>query len=118
MGLGGCRQYNYHPHYSVPPFQYTDKQMAKRIQKLRYQLFKHKGFDILVTHAPAFGICDGNDACHTGFKAFLPLLEKYKPRYMFHGHMHLNFGKASRMVEFNGTKVIDANSYYILDIPE
>lgn len=118
LGLGGCRKYNNHKEYSVPPFQYTEKQMIKRIRKLRFRLFFKKGFDILVTHAPAFGISDGDDACHTGFKAFLPLLEKYNPRFMFHGHMHLQFGRAPRFVKYKDTTVIDANGYYILDIPE
>lgn len=116
VGLGGSIQYNNHPTYSVPPYQYTEKQMKKRIRKLRFKLFLNKGFDILVTHSPAFGIGDGNDACHTGFKAFLPLLEKYKPKYMFHGHMHLNFGRAQRTITYNDTTIIDAYGYHIIDI--
>ncbi|NLB79990.1 MAG: metallophosphoesterase [Clostridiaceae bacterium] len=118
LGLGGSMKYNYHPNYSIPPFQYTDKQMEKRISKLRFQLFLNKGFDILVTHAPAYGINDGNDSCHTGFKAFLPLLEKYAPRYMLHGHMHLQFGRAPRSLKFKNTTIIDSAGYYFLDIPE
>ena len=118
LGLGGSMKYNYHKENSVPPFQYTEKQMAQRIRKLRLQLFLNKGFDILVTHAPAFGISDGEDVCHSGFKSFLPLLEKYRPRYFFHGHMHLQFGRAPRFVEFKDTTVIDAAGYYILDIQE
>ncbi|MCX7772392.1 MAG: metallophosphoesterase, partial [Clostridia bacterium] len=35
LGLGGCIQYNKHPYYSRPPFQYTEKQMARRIRKLQ-----------------------------------------------------------------------------------
>lgn len=116
IGLGGSRQYNSHPVYSVPPYQYTEKQMRKRIQKLRLKLFLNKGFDILVTHSPAFGVGDGNDLCHTGFSAFLPLLDKYKPKYMFHGHMHLNFGRAPRIIYHNDTTIIDSYGYYILDI--
>lgn len=117
VGLGGSRQYSYHPIYSAPPYQYTEKQMVMRIRKLKLKLFWHKGFDILVTHAPAYGVSDGDDLCHTGFKAFLPLLKKYKPRYMFHGHMHLKFGRAPRIVMHDETTVIDASGYYILDIP-
>ncbi len=116
IGLGGCIQYNRHPSFSSPPYQYNEKQMAKRIQKLRTKLFFNKGFDILVTHAPAFGVNDGDDACHTGFKAFLPLLDKYKPRYMFHGHMHLKFGRAQRTTAYNETTILDAYNYHILDI--
>jgi Icc-related predicted phosphoesterase len=116
VGLGGCRKYSHHPIYSFPPYQYTEKQMEKRIRKLRFKLYLNKGFDILVTHSPPFGIGDSTDACHTGFKAFLPLLDKYKPRYMFHGHMHLNYGRAKRTIDYNGTTIVDAYQYHIMDI--
>jgi Icc-related predicted phosphoesterase len=116
VGLGGCLQYNRHPAYSRPPFQYTEGQMSRRILKLKPKLFFNKGFDILVTHAPAYQVEDGTDKCHTGFKAFLPLLDKYKPRYMLHGHMHLKFGQAKRIITYKDTTVIDACGYYILEI--
>ncbi|HHY63418.1 MAG TPA: metallophosphoesterase [Clostridiaceae bacterium] len=116
LGLGGSIQYSRNPLYSVPPYQYTEKQMEKRIRKLWFKLKRSKGFDILVTHAPPYGVGDGNDLCHTGFKAFLPLLDKFKPKYMFHGHMHLNYGRGKRIYEYNGTTIIDAYGYYIIDI--
>lgn len=116
VGLGGSMMYNNHPVYSGPPYQYTENQMRKRIRRLWFKLLLHKGFDILVTHAPPFGVGDGDDTCHTGFKAFLHLLDKYKPRYMFHGHMHLNYGRARRTTDYNGTTIVDAYGYYILDI--
>lgn len=116
IGLGGCKQYNKNPYYSVPPYQYTEKQMERRIRKLKGKIARNKGFDILVTHAPAFGLGDAEDPCHSGFKAFLPLLEKYQPRYMLHGHMHLHFGRAPRVTTHNETKIIDAYNYHILDL--
>lgn len=116
LGLGGSIQYSRNPLYSVPPYQYTEKQMEKRIRKLWFKLKRSKGFDILVTHAPPYGVGDGNDLCHTGFKAFLPLLDKFKPKYMFHGHIHLNYGRGKRIYEYNGTTIIDAYGYYIIDI--
>lgn len=117
-GLGGSIKYNNHPYVSVPPFQYTEKQMARRVLKMKLKMLFNKGLDILVTHAPAFGVADGDDACHTGFKSFLPLLDKYKPKYMFHGHMHLKFGKAPRSITYKDTTVVDAYGYYILEIPD
>ena len=49
LGLGGSMEY-------IPdsPNQYTEKMMRKRIHKLWWKLWRHKGFDILVTHAPAY----------------------------------------------------------------
>ena len=116
VGLGGCIKYNDHPYYSVPPYQYTEKQMAKRIRKLKLKLHFSKGLDILVTHATAHGIGDAADCCHTGFNCFIPFIEKYNPRYMIHGHMHMHYGRGPRTVTYNQTSIIDAYGYYILDI--
>lgn len=104
LGLGGCMQY-------IPgaPNQYTEKEMQKRVKKLRFQLRKKKGFDILLTHAPAFGIGDLPDLPHTGFQVFLDLMEKYRPKYFFHGHVHLNYGSnISREQTYMDTTVINA----------
>ena len=48
LGLGGSMQY-------IPDAknQYTEKQMRRRVRRLAWKLWRHKGFDILVTHAPA-----------------------------------------------------------------
>jgi len=115
-GLGGSMKYSNHPYYSIPPWQYTEKQMEKRVRKLERKIRAHKGFDILVTHAPAYGITDDKDLCHTGFKCFVPLLDKYQPRLMIHGHMHRKYGRAPRSILYNGTEVVDACGYHLIDI--
>ena len=109
LGLGGSMRYN------GREYQYTEKQMEKRIRKLKLKLFLSGGFDILVTHAPAFGINDGEDLCHTGFKVFNNLIDKYKPKYFFHGHQHLSYGKAERMANRGETKIINGYEYYIVE---
>ncbi|HPU22163.1 MAG TPA: metallophosphoesterase [Thermoclostridium caenicola] len=116
VGLGGSIKYSNHPYYSVPPWQYTEKQMARRIRRLERKIWFKKGFDILVTHAPAYGITDDKDLCHRGFHCFVPLLDKYRPRLMIHGHMHRKYGKAPRSIVYNDTLVVDAFGYYLLDI--
>ncbi len=111
LGLGGCMQY-------IPgaPNQYTEKEMQKRVKKLRFQLRKKKGFDILLTHAPAFGIGDLSDLPHTGFKAFLDLMEKYRPKYFFHGHVHLNYGSdLLREQQYMDTTVVNAFERWTVD---
>ena len=47
LGLGGSMR------YKAGPFQYTEQEMARRVQRMRYQLLRRRGFDILLTHAPA-----------------------------------------------------------------
>ena len=113
LGLGGCVQYRPGQH------QYSQRQMRKRIAKLRFKLWRHKGVDIVVTHAPPKGIGDGDDYAHRGFEAFIDLLDKYHPKYLLHGHVHLRYGKdKTRAREYNGTQVINCSEYYVLELPE
>ncbi len=53
LGLGGSLRYKPGEH------QYSQRQMDWRIKKLFFKLRKHKGFDILLTHAPAYQLGDG-----------------------------------------------------------
>ena len=109
LGLGGCMN------YSNKEFQYTEEQMEKRIRKLRRTIKKHNGFDILLTHAPAFGLGDGTDRAHIGFKSFVTLLDTYSPRYFFHGHQHLNYGRQPRTMQYKDTTIVNAYGYYLID---
>lgn len=113
LGLGGCRWYHPGSH------QYTERAMRRRIRKLRFQLWLHKGVDIVVTHAPPEGVGDLNDAAHRGFASFLELIDKYHPQYLLHGHVHLRYGTdQTRVREYRGTQVINVCERYVLDIPE
>ncbi len=113
LGLGGCRKYHPGEH------QYTDRQMRRRIARLRYQLWKHKGVDIVITHAPPEGVGSLEDNAHRGFDAFLDLIDKYHPKYLLHGHVHLTYARdKTREREYHGTQVINVSERYVLDYPE
>ena len=113
LGLGGCRQYHDGPH------QFTEQQMRKRIRKLRRQIKKAGGVDIVLTHAPARGLGDGNDPAHMGFEALRELLDEYQPAYLVHGHVHLNYGHGlERVLTYGDTTVVNAYERYTLDIPD
>jgi predicted phosphodiesterase len=109
VGLGGSI------FYGGKEFQYTEKQMERRINKLKIQMWRHKGFDILLTHSAAFGLGDGEDHCHRGFKSFVRLLDRYSPSYLIHGHQHMTYKQQPRIIQYNNTKIINAFGYYILD---
>ena len=113
LGLGGS--FRYRPD-SVNMF--TEKEMASRIKKRRLELFLKKGFDILVTHAPAEGYGDLEDLPHRGFTCFNSLMEKYHPKYMIHGHVHMNYGMniARTMEHPSGTMIVNAYERYFLEI--
>lgn len=103
LGLGGSMR------YSAGKYQYTERQMKQRAAKLRFQLFRRRGFDILVTHAPAYQLNDGRDLCHQGFRVFRALVEKYRPKYFLHGHVHLSYGRdQKRYDKYQDTHVINA----------
>ena len=113
LGLGGSMR------YKNDDWQYTEEQMRSRIRKMWYPLWREKGFDILLTHAPAKGIHDGTDLPHRGFEVFKKLMDKYNPGYFIHGHVHMNYGRDHvREDIYKSTRVINAFERYIIEIPD
>ena len=111
LGLGGSQRYGPGDH------QYTEEEMTKRIRKLRTKLWLSGGVDIVVTHSPVRNFGDEDNLAHRGFEAFRVLLDKYKPRYWFYGHVHLNYGaRRQRIMEHNGTTLINAYERHIIDV--
>ena len=113
LGLGGCRWYR------PGPYQVTEREMRRKIRRLKFQLWRHKGVDIVVTHAPPEGVGDGEDNAHRGFEALIDLIDKYKPTYLLHGHVHANYdSRFIREREYNGTRVINVGERYTMEVPE
>ncbi len=111
-GLGGSMKYR------EGHFQYTEKQMFWRAVKLLRRLRGRK-LDILVSHAPAYGINDGKDLPHRGFQCLRKLLEKCHPKYFVHGHMHLTYNyNLKRASAYQDVTVINAYEKYILEYIE
>lgn len=113
-GLGGSMCYN------NGDSQYTEVQMRRRISRLAPLLMMNKlrygrYLDILITHAPPFEIGDGKDLCHKGFKCFLDFMDKYSPKYLLHGHVHLDDQNAPRINRYKDTKVINVYGSYLID---
>lgn len=102
--------------YKPGPHQYTERQMKQRVAKLWLKLLRNRGFDILVSHAPAYQLNDGRDLPHQGFQAFRTLLEKYKPKFFLHGHVHMSYGrKHKRYDRYLDTHVINAFERCVFD---
>lgn len=113
LGLGGSMRYIPHA-----PNQYSEREMKRRVRKLRFKLHRHKGFDILVAHAPAYQVNDMDDLPHRGFRTFCTLMEKYKPKFFLHGHVHANYGRNfKRKDTFMETTVINAYDFYVVEYP-
>lgn len=113
LGLGGSMEY-------IPGAsnQYSEKKMRKRVRKLRYKLWRRRGFDILVAHAPAYQVNDLEDLPHRGFKVFRTLMEKYEPKFFFHGHVHANYSRNfKRQDKFGKTTIVNGFEYCIVEYP-
>lgn len=111
LGLGGSMRYSRGLH------QYTESQMAKRVKKLRFRLWRSRGVDILLTHSPAYQLGDDTDLAHRGFETFLHVIDKYKPRLMAHGHVHQSYQHNFVRERTRGeTQVINACGYCYFDL--
>ena len=111
MGLEGSRWYN------GESFQHTESEMRWKLLALTPKIWRHRGVDIVITHAPPRHIHDAEDRCHRGFKSFRRLIDRHRPRYFFHGHIHTEFADPSdRTTTVNDTLVINTYGYYVLDI--
>ena len=111
LGLGGC------PRYNGGPYQYTEHEMRMKILRRLPGIRMAGGVDVIVSHASVRGVGDDSDYAHRGFETFRPLVESLKPRYLVHGHVHLNYGANIPRVERMGeTQVINAYERYVLDI--
>ena len=111
LGLGGSLMYNGAPH------QYTERQMRRRLWRAGWAIRRARGVDVVVTHAPPRGYGDAEDLAHRGFECFGEFLEKYRPRYLVHGHVHMNYGRdVPRVVRRGATQIVNAWERYVLEI--
>ena len=111
LGLGGSYR------YGKGRYMYTERQMRRRIHRLGFKLWRKKGFDVLVTHAPARGINDFDTIPHRGFECFAELLDRYRPRLFLHGHIHRNYGAdIPRVTRRGDTEIVNAYEYTIVEL--
>jgi uncharacterized protein len=81
-GLGGCVRYKPGPH------QYTQRQYAARARRLVRRAGRGRTVDVLLTHAPPLGLGDGADKPHEGVAALHTVLDRLRPSWHLHGHVH------------------------------
>ena len=111
LGLGGSMRYSRGPH------QYTEREMCMRALKLAPKLLWNRGFDILLTHSPGFGMVDCRDLAHTGFQTFNRLLDLFHPALFLHGHTHLSYNRGIRREEqYGSTRVVNCYERYLVEL--
>src|SRR5258707_3585563 len=114
-GLGGSLR------YKDGPNQYTQAQMPWRAVKLEVRVrlkrvrSAHRKLDVLITHAPPFGVATAKDDAHAGFVAFHRIIRGFQPQLLVHGHVH-PYGKAQpeRIVE--GTRIVNASPSRLIEV--
>ncbi len=116
-GLEGSIRYD-----ETANHQYTQEQMDRRATQLAVKLLPNRlrygrYLDIFVAHSPPFGVGDGPDPAHIGFRAFNSLLEKFKPRLMLHGHQHRYYGRYGMpaSAQVGDTRVINVYPYQVIE---
>ena len=115
VGLEGSIRYN------KGKIQYTQGQMARMVNRMTPSLYFHRMRtgqfpDILVAHSPAWGIDDAEDYPHHGFKALLTYMKRFKPRYMFHGHVHTWDRRKTVVTDYEETRIMNINPYTVIDV--
>ena len=71
--------------------------------------------DILVTHAPPFGLAEATDAAHVGFVAFVRLIRRFQPVLEVHGHVH-PYGRAMPERRLGATRVVNVIPWRVIEI--
>ena len=86
-GLGGCVRYRPGPNqYSQREFHRRAARLQRRVGRLQRRL--PGPVDVLLTHAPPRGLGDGDDRPHVGVDALHGVLERLRPTWHLHGHIH------------------------------
>ncbi len=107
--------------YKEGKFQHSQREMWLNVFYLIPRLLINKltcgrYLDLLVAHSPPYGIHNGEDHIHVGFKSFLWFMKVFKPGYLIHGHQHVYNPNEITETQFMATKVINIYPYKVLDI--
>ena len=115
-GLGGS------PWYNGEAYQYSETSMRWRTYLLGARILLAqrrygRPLDFMITHAAPEGIHDGPGA-HRGFACFRWFIDRFRPRYFIHGHVHPRYGY-NRVTEsvVGQTTVINTVGYRLLEVP-
>ena len=101
--------------------QYSEREMQGIIMRLYPQLLlnriRHGRYlDLLITHAPPFGIHDKQDLTHRGFNSFLRFMRLFRPRYLLHGHIHRDPNRPNPITQYHQTTVINVYPKYYFQL--
>jgi Icc-related predicted phosphoesterase len=114
-GAGGVLRYR------PGDFQYSETEWNRRLLMLsmRVMLAQHRyrqRLDVLITHSPPAGLHDGPGA-HRGPQALRRFIDRFGPRYVLHGHVHLNYGYGDQSpLQHGRSLIVNTCGYQVLEI--
>lgn len=114
-GLGGSVRYNRGVN------QYTQGEMRRRAMhlELRVRLKRvppgRRRLDVLVSHAPPFGMASAQDAAHAGFAAFERVIRSFAPLLAVHGHVH-PYGRSQPERAIGSTRIINVVPSRLIEV--
>lgn len=95
-GISGCGLNYRDGHSHKPPVHvYSERRVEAKLRAIGT-------VDILITHAPPWCVSQDEDLTHQGFKAIDLYMEKYKPSYVVHGHLHKRYRRRVGATEVIG----------------
>jgi uncharacterized protein len=117
VGWGGAPRYN-----EGGEGQYTGLEAQIGLRRLEPGLWWKKkrtgrDFDIFLTHAPPPGPHAGKDFAHRPCKQIGAFVDRHKPPLLVHGHVHNYEGRQTEYTTPNGTRVVNAYGYALLELP-
>jgi Icc-related predicted phosphoesterase len=105
-GFEGCVSYRRGAGRVGPS--YTQKEARKLVRKL-------PPADVLACHCPPAGVNDDpSDPAHVGFAALRTWVDKHRPRWLLHGHVHPMPGSLIERV--GDTRVVFVNGVRLLEL--
>ena len=113
-GLGGSLR------YKPGPNQYTQAQMRWRAINLEFRIRlkrvrSGRKLDVLITHAPPFGVTEAVDAAHVGFVAFQRIIKDLHPPLLVHGHVH-PYGKSQPERRVHASRIVNAIPSRVIEL--
>jgi uncharacterized protein len=115
-GIPGSRRYT-----ADGPMQFSDLQIwwmiVRMTPRLLWNRLRHgRALDVLVTHTPPRHVGDREDPPHQGFTALRAFLERAKPVYHLHGHIHLYDRSEPWQLDHAGVQVINVYPFRLIDL--
>ncbi|HYF64071.1 MAG TPA: metallophosphoesterase [Herpetosiphonaceae bacterium] len=107
--------------YREGDYQYSEKQWRRRLLALSLRTMlaqqRHRRpLDVLICHSPPAGLHDGPRA-HRGPQALRRFVDRFGPRYVLHGHVHINYGYGDqRPLQHGRSTIINTCGYRLLEI--